>query len=66
MKTNETGYCIRGNSRATNKKEVIRDGFATKEAAEAHLANMAKIYSKTHTYARVAKSDAYVHPTQRP
>lgn len=58
-------YCIRGNNRITRKKEIIRDGFQTEEEALAHLKSLAKIYFRTHSYARVAKSDAYIHPTQR-
>lgn len=58
-------YCIRGNNRETKKKEIIKDGFRTKKEAAAYLAGMAPIYFRKYTYARVAKSDAYIHPSQR-
>ena len=58
-------YCIRGNNRVTHKKEIIRDGFASEEEALSHLRRMAKIYYKRYSYARVARSDAYIHSTQR-
>ena len=60
-----SSYCIRGNNRRTHKKEIIRDGFRSEEQATAYLKSMAKVFFKTHSYARVAKSDAYIHPTQR-
>lgn len=61
----QTTYCIRGNNRHTHKKEIIRDGFRSEEEALDHLKTMAKFYFKTHSYARVARSDAYIHPSQR-
>ena len=52
----KTTYCIRGNNRQTHKKEIIRDGFRSKEEALDHLKTMAKFYFKTHSYARYSST----------
>lgn len=58
-------YHIQGNNRITKQKEIIRSGFETEEQALAHLKEFAKFYFKTHTYARVAKTNyANLHKTR--
>ena len=54
-KTHITQYCIRGNSRMTNQKEIISGPYDTRAKALETMAYMAKYYRNTHTYARVAK-----------
>ena len=50
-----TQYCIRGNNRRTGQKEVISGPYDTQKRALEVLSYMARLYRKTHTYARVAK-----------